>query len=563
MVDKFLSSRWAKFLFAISVVAFTGLHTNTGSIIVMALNISAAFVLALFLECKYKILSKAFKIKSRKYALIALPISIYTIIEIMLSSYNSLNNLIVRIFISENPLAHEMRSLLPEQIMWIGLYMFLVAAGVITFFVVFVAVYAIVSRFKRIATIVWQRTDKLERVYLVAAVLTLGIFVAVVYDLSPVFWGDNSLPRRGFGLIYGLDIGRNIAEADDGQFVSTRFGNIKRLFYPLVNLPFALTARALGRILFFVPLAYVYFLQLFHITLMACGGIFLARMCNIAKFSKKYFLALYTVSYSFLLFSIPLERYVLPTFCVILLMYVCTYVPKHKYAVALAAAGTLTTSLVLLPFVAFDRKIKTWFFNLLKLVGAFAAICILYGKLPILYRPIQAVLWQLNSFAGGVSTEEKALQFINFVASIFVKPETTLIYKECRTDAMDYVSAYALAVPVFVNWIGVVLIALIIGGFIINRKFRFAQMSFLWVVFAFFILFVMGWQARENEMFLSSFYFGWAFFVLVFMFFEKLLEKQKIIKYAVYSVMLVVMAIININGIIELVRFGIEHYPAR
>ena len=557
MVEKFLSSRWTKFLFALSVVAFAGLHISIGSIIIMVLNIPAAFVLALFLECKYKILNKAFEIKSRKYVLIALPVSIYTIIEIMLSIYN---HLIVRIIISENPLAYEIRSLLPEQIMGIGLYMFLVVAGVITFFVVFVAVYAIVSRFKRLTSMIWRGTERLERVYLVALVLIFGVFVALVYGLSPIFWGDNNLPRAGFDFIFDLDIGRNISQ--DARFVSTIFVSINRLFYPLVNLPFALTARALGRIFFFIPLAYIFFLQLFHINLMAWSGILLARMCNITEFSKKYFLELYTVSYSFLLFS-PLEQYVLPTFCVILLMYVCTYVPKAKYVVALTAAGTLTTSFVVFPFVAFDRKVKTWFFNLLKSVGAFVAICILYGRLPKLYNSIHAVLEQLNAFAGGVSTEEKALQFINFVAYVFVKPETTLRYRECRTDAMGYVITYALAEPVFVNWIGVVLIALMIGGFIINRKLRFAQMSFLWAVFAFFILFVMGWQARNNEMFLSSFYFGWAFFSLTFLFFEKLLGKQKIIKYSIYSVIFVAMAIININGMIELVQFGIEHYPAR
>jgi len=222
--------------------------------------------------------------------------------------------------------------------------------------------------------------------------------------LSPIFWGDDTLPQRGNDFIFGLDVGRNTAP--DGQFVSTTSFAGTRLFYPLVNLPFAMAARALGRILFFIPLAYLYFLQLFHIGLMACGGILLARICNITGFTKKYFLALYTVSYSFLLFSLPPEQYVLPTFCAILLMYVCIYAPKAKYAVALAAAGTLTTSLAVFPFVTYARKIKIWFLNLLKLGGSVVAICVLYGILPFFNNPERGGFFDIHRFAGG-TVEEK------------------------------------------------------------------------------------------------------------------------------------------------------------
>jgi len=558
MVEKFLSSRWAKFLFALSVVAFAVLQIRTGNIIVMISNIPIAFALAFFIEYKYKVLGKLFEIKSRKYMFISLSIAVYTAIEIVLFFYN---RWIVRFFgTTENYFVLEIRNLLSEQFLRVGVYTLAIMTGIVALFVIFAVVYAIVSRFKKIATRVWQGTEKLERVYFAATVLILGVFIAVVYNLSPIFWGDNTLPWRGINFIFDLDVGYNLDL--DAQFLSTPLVNIRRLFYPLVNFPFALIARVLGRIFFFIPLVYIYFLQLFHIALMACGGILMARMCNISGGSKKYFLALYTISYPFLVFSIPLERYILPTFCVILLMYICIYVPKAKFVAALAAAGTLTTSIVVLPFVAYNRKIKTWFFNFFKLGGGLVAICILCGMLPIIYNPIQSVLGTLDSFAGGVSTEQKALQFINFVGSVFIQPETAFRYRMCPIDNIEFIT-YALAPPAFINWIAVLLILLSIVGFILNRKLRFAQMSFLWAIFAFFVLFVMGWQARENEMFLSALYFGWAFFVLVFMFFEKLLEKQRTIKYVVYSVMLVVMAIININGIIELVQFGIEHYPAR
>jgi len=561
MVEKLINSKWAKFWFALSVAAFVGLQIRMGNVFVMALNIFAAFALAIFVECKYAISSKLLEAKSKKHALIALLIAIYTVIEMVLGFYSQK---IARVFADEyHPFAVELRGFLPEQIFGFEIHtvlvVFIAIAGMIALPAIFVVAYAITSHFKNFAAKVWRGTEQHERVYFVATVSIFGLFVAAAYSLSPIFWGSNELPNYGFDFFFGLDVGYAIHL--DGQFITTASARITRLFFPLVNFPFALIARMLSRILFFVPFAYVYFLQLFHICLMACGGILLARMCNIVGFSKKCFLALYSVSYSFLVFSIPPERYVLPTFCIILFIYVCARFPKAKYVAAIVAAGTLTTNLAVFPFVAYAKKFKQWFFNLVKLGCGFVAACILGGILIRLFDPVQAILGELDRFAGGIDPRERILQFINFVGSIFIRPETTLAY---GTDqhGMDVIR-YVLAVPTSVNWIGILLIMLAIAGFILNRKLRFAQISLLWAAYAFLILFVIGWQARGNEMFLSAFYFGWAFFVLAFLLVEKLLEKQKAIKYLAYSAVFVAMAIINISGIIELIRFGIQHYPAR
>lgn len=562
MIEKILSNRWTKFYFALSAAAFVGMQTSSidDKVIVMVLNILLAFVLAVFMEYKYKIVDKAFEVKSKKYALISLPIAIYAVIEIMQYFIRRFDRFLFETI--KNSLVVEQHSLFSAQQIKLVPYIFSAIAGIVALFVVFLLVYAIVSRIKGFATMVWRSTERLERIYLVATMSIFGVLIALTYNLSPIFWGDDTLPWKGINIIFDLDIGYNLSY--DVQFYF-QTGNIRKLFYPLINFPFALVAHALGKMLFFIPLAYIFFLQLFHVGLMISGGILLTRMCNISGLSKKYFLAIYTFSYPFLVFSLTLERYVLPTFCMILLMYVCLHAPKAKFAVALAAAGTLTTSLVVFPFVVYkksNRKIKTWFCNFFKLGGCFVAICIFCGMLSYIYNPIQSVIHDLNDHAGGIRTEQKALQFINFVGSIFVQPETALIYRTDRNDGKDFI-AYALASPVSVNWIGILLIVLAIAGFIFNKKLRFAQMSFLWVVFAFFVLFAVGWQTRGNEMFLSSLYFGWAFFVLVFLFFEKLLEKQKVLKYSAYSAIFIVMAVININGIIDLIQFGIQYYPTR
>ena len=570
MILRLLNSKWTKIWFALSAAAFAALQISRGNIFGMVLNIPIAFVLALFLEFKYKILDKLFEFKSKKYMLISLPIAIYAVIEIVLAFYSLW---IWLFFIAENSIAVEIRSLFSEQFLVVGFFIFSAALGTTALFFVFALIYAVVSRFRIIADnakIIFIGTDMSERIYFAATVLIFGVSAIMLYNLSPVFWGDQSLHSGYHDFIFGFDIGYVFHHDAQFYFPSATF---RRLFYPLVNFPLALIARALGRILFFIPYSFVYFVNLLHIGLITVGGILLARMCICSKASSKTkrvskicFLLLYTVSFPFLVFSISCERFVLPTFCIILLVYIYIHAPKLKSLAALAAAGTLTTSVVTFPFIAYDRNIKTMLLNLVKLIVAFVVICIFCGVLPKLVNPIQNLFADLESFgSGGISINQKALQFLNFISSCFVSPETELVHRIDTSDnapGFEYV-VYTVALPKTVNWFGIVMITLSAAGFIANRKLRFAQMSFSWALFAVFTLFVVGWQAKHNESFLSGFYFGWAFFALVFMLFEKLPAKLNALKYILYSVAFVVMTAININGIIGLVNYTIQYYPAR
>ena len=558
MVDKFLNSKWMKLWLAISVTAFVGLNLSVDNAIGMILNIPLAFILALFLEYRYRILHKVFETKSKRYVLVSLPIAIYMVIEMVLNFHGQH---IARLFMEteKNPLAHEIRRLLPEQFLQVGLFFGSALAGIVALFVAFVMVYTVVSHFKSFSIKIWHGTEQIGRIYFITIMIIFGIFLAVVYSLSPIFWGDTGPHLWGVG-IYGFDITENIKT--DRQFWLPS-ASIKKLFYPLVNLPFSLSARALGRILHFIPFSYIYFLQLLHIGLMACNGVLLMRMCKLANFSKIYFLLLYTSSYSFMIFSITLERYILATFCIILFVYANIHLPKIKYITALAATGTLTTNLVAFPLATYDRNMKIWLSNLTKLAGIFIAICVLCGELSTLFDSVKDIIFQLNRYGGAsVPTEQKGLQFINFITSIFLKPETALLHWTDSETNITFMS-YTLAASISVNWLGIVLIALSVAGFVINRKHQFVRMSFLWAVFTVIIIFVIGWYTKGNETFLGTLYFGWAFFVLVFMFFEKLLEKQRIVKYAVYSLAFIAMTTLNVAGIADLIKFAVQYYPAR
>jgi hypothetical protein len=553
----------AKLWFALSATAFVVLNLTYVHLLGAVLNIFAVFVLALYLEHRYKVLDKLFAVRARKYTLVSLLITAYAVIEIALAFYRAvIKYLLERVLVSENHYALQIRGYFSEAAIRIGACSFVAVLAIMSLFFIFAFVYGVISRHKMLLAFIrqtWSRTDLIERFYFLVALPVFAVFLGVCYSLSPVFWSDFSLPPlqingTGGGWFYGFDHGNVLGS--DAQFYLGQ-SSVKQLFYQLANFPFALVARALGRIMFFIPFAYVYFLQLFHVSLMLVGGLLIVRMCEVIRGAEKgFFLLLYTFSYSFLVFSLPLEKYVPATFCIILLFYACIYAPRARYIAAVAAAGVLLTNIVALPFVAFDKRLRAWALNCGRCLLGLFVISLFCGSLPAIVQAGNFVAGMLSQNAAGIGNLQKFMQFTNFVSSVFVKPNTEIIYA-LGDDGLRR-GEYVLAWPTQINWFGIIIIALTIIGFVANRKLRFAQYVILWAIFAFVILFVMGWQTTYNEQFLCTFYLGWPFFVLVFLLFEKLLASFKVAKFLIYSAALVAMSIINIAGIADLLAFGMS-----
>ena len=105
----------------------------------------------------------------------------------------------------------------------------------------------------------------------------------------------------------------------------------------------------------------------------------------------------------------------------------------------------------------------------------------------------------------------------------------------------------------------------IINSFIINRKNRYAVICFCWLVICFLLLFVIGYGAKENAMFLYSFYFAWAVLSLIVLLFKKLFELDKKENSKVKDLLLWFFAlsffIINLITFIDVLGFAISVYP--
>ena len=133
--------------------------------------------------------------------------------------------------------------------------------------------------------------------------------------------------------------------------------------------------------------------------------------------------------------------------------------------------------------------------------------------------------------------------------SIFIAPAARIINNE----------AYWLEPVKSISIIGVAILVICLISFIMNRKNKFAKISFLWIIFSFIILCVIGWGTQENGLILYSLYFGWAYISLIYMFINKIIKNDKI-KTGIILLMCIVFCLVNIPEFIKIFEFGLEFY---
>jgi len=548
MLDKLLSNNWTKFWFALSVSSFIGLQISSGNRIGILLNIPLAFALALFIAYKYKVIDKLFEVKSKKYTIISILIAVYTTAEIILKFYSQW---IRRFATSENPLAVEIRSLFPEHLLSVGLRMLAVAAGIVALFFVFAVIYRIISLFKNYTLYIIKSVDKNERLYIIIGTVILAVFIIYVYSITEVSYQT----QVQFDLIFTTDSG-NYIYTDVFFSLYAAENDIRQPLFALLTMPFAVVAKILAIPLFFLPSAYILIMQLIQVIALLIMAVLIARMSGIKEsFSKTIFLILFSSTYPFLLFSFVVEQYIPSVFILVLVFYICLYKKRQNIVLLALSSGILLTNAIIVPFITYKRKIIAWIQSTIRVAVTFILLCLLSGKLSILFDAFYSIrsLLRFSDIGNINSVHYKIYQFTSFIENCFIAPNTVISGN----------NTFQLTIPMGISLVGVALLCISIVSVILNREMLFARICGLWVLFSIVLLYVIGWGSPENGMVLYSLYFNWAYFALVFLFIEKLFEKLKYVKYALYLVAFVVMAVINIGGIVDLVRFGIQYYPAR
>ena len=114
-----------------------------------------------------------------------------------------------------------------------------------------------------------------------------------------------------------------------------------------------------------------------------------------------------------------------------------------------------------------------------------------------------------------------------------------------------------------INFIGIVILVLVIVSAILNKDKKSSLLSAGWIVFSVFMLLGLGWGTKENGLILYALYFGWAFLVLLFQLVEKI-EYKLNVKFLVPVFGIgcaIALAVVNIPAIMEMVNFAITYFP--
>ena len=79
-------------------------------------------------------------------------------------------------------------------------------------------------------------------------------------------------------------------------------------------------------------------------------------------------------------------------------------------------------------------------------------------------------------------------------------------------------------------------------------------------MFFYYSYIINGYGTKENGTNLYSFYFGWAFISLVYMFIDKLIKSDKL-KNALVVMICLFLLFVNIPEFLNIIMFGISYYP--
>ena len=107
--------------------------------------------------------------------------------------------------------------------------------------------------------------------------------------------------------------------------------------------------------------------------------------------------------------------------------------------------------------------------------------------------------------------------------------------------------------------IGVIVLLIVILGYILNRKNKFANFCMLWVIFSSIILLFIGWGTAENGLILYSLYFAFAYLSLFYLFFRRVIKNDRIFEIFMIFLCLVIFAC-NIKELINIFSFAIKYY---
>ena len=533
-------------LFLVSGTALAGLLSVKGSLVWVAAGILLALATLVFFTFRYRFLERTFSTFIRWQAAASAVLAVYGAFCYGDIFYYHLQSL-----------AAEMSdSTLTGLVGRFGL-LFTAVAAIVSIPALFVYLYWFIGWFSARMREVFHASDRVERWYLVIAFVLFAVAITLVYSKTNVFYAANASSDSVWDkidIVYSSDSSM-LTEQNVFYNIAASENDIRQPLFGAFAAPFALATSLLSRA---IPAANAYptMMQVLQGALLALSLVLVVRLTGAKGAIKALLLALFSLLYPTMLFLLNVEQYIFSVFWLILLVWMLAEGGERgKDTAWVAAAGSTLTSgifLLLLPEKGTAKeRIKQGALAVLQ----FALFMILLGRVAMVLSSGESIRFIMQFAGEKLPFVARAMQYSAFVSSCLIAPVTEI------TRYVNGVMVYQQAAITQWSVFGIVCFAAAIAGFFMNRKSRYAQICAGWVAFSVLLLCLVGWGTSENALVLYSLYFSWAFISLIIMLIMRVFEKFRPVQIGVFSVATVVLAVVNAQTIMDLIRFGLEYYP--
>lgn len=538
-----LKNKQYNIFFILSITCFLFIEQN--SIRSAFINVVFGNSLLIYLIYKEKIKFKFESFKNKYLVCVGLILTLFYILEVGMNFYENLNsrkglNKVIEILFNTN-----------KEIMMI----IIIILCIISMYGIFILWINFLYFIVPILITFCKNLKKYEKIYFITFFLFFFSLIFYSFIKTNIFYLPTNDKACYFDIIFTADTGY--------QYFTNVFLNIlawendiRQPLFGLFALPISILAYILSYVFFFLEDSYALFLTILNIILIGITNILISRMLPLKKEKEKLiFLIFYSSLYPTVLFIFILEQYVIAVFYLILFIYVFINKYIHDEVIFIGMVGTLITSCILgINYFNLKNK-KDSFIKIKKIIFIFISSIILVGYFNILLNSIYRIIYFYKTFGGEkILFSEKIRQYFSFILNCFIAPSIVQIQ-----NILGDISIKLNEIEK-INTIGIIIFIACLVSFFFYKKNKFIQNCFIWILFSWILLGLIGWGTKENGLILYSHYFSWAFSSLIFLFLRKIIKKNSIF----YSIMIVTstyLLYINLNGIIEIINFGVKYYP--
>jgi hypothetical protein len=398
-------------------------------------------------------------------------------------------------------------------------------------------------------------------IYIVLLVLTMT-FMVISFMRSEAFYGTD----YDYDLIY---TGDSPAQMKGNACLALLYyqNDLRQPLFAVFAAPFVSIPYLIGKIFCFSDTVRAILINCPQILMLFFTNFLLAKILRLDSMKRIAFLIFQCSTYTYLLFSVMMEQYIVAYFWLVLYVYLLCERGKPERFALWGAGGSLLPSLIFVVSLSKKspiRNFKGWIFDMVKYGAEFVALMLFFCRLDVI-TDFQKKVNEYERFTGKeVTFFNQFCQYTSFAKNYFLSPKAGVTFNGIfsRVSLQNHVS-WQLDEVTTVSWGGLVILLLAIVSTVLNRKKRSGQCAALWFGLSVAMLLFLGWGTAENGLILYSLYFGWSFVVLLYLLVEYIAEKCKaaFVAPVICVVGAIVLAMRNIPAIFEMVDFASTYFP--